>query len=46
MSGTSTIAQIFVPLMRPISGNGTLPTPVHILLRILSYHIGIVNLRK
>ena len=34
------------PLMRPISGNVTLPTPVHILLRILFYHIGIVNLRK
>ena len=34
------------PLMRPISGNVTLPTPVRILLGILTYHIGIVNLRK
>ena len=32
--------------MRPILGNVTLPTPVHILLRTLTYHIGIFNLRK
>ena len=32
--------------MRPILGNVTLPTPVHILLRTLAYHIGIVNFRK
>ena len=30
----------------PISGNVTLPTPVRILIRKLTYHIGIVNLRK
>ena len=34
------------PLMRPISGNVTLPTPVRILLGKLTYHIGIVNLRN
>ena len=32
--------------MRPISGNVTLPTPVRIILEILTYHIDIVNLRK
>ena len=32
--------------MRPILGNVTLPTPFHILLRTLTYHKGIVNLRK
>ena len=32
--------------MRPISGNVTLPTPVRILLGKLTYHIGIVNLKK
>ena len=34
------------PLIRPLSGNVTLPAPVRILLGILTYHIGIVNLRK
>ena len=34
------------PLIRPLSENVTLPTPVHILLGILTYHIGIVNLRE
>ena len=36
----------FWPLMRPILGNVTLPTHVYILLRILTYHIGTVNLGK
>ena len=36
----------FWHLIRPIKGNVTLPTPVRILLRTLTYHIGIVNLRK
>ena len=35
-----------LPLMRPISGNVTLPAPVHILLRIPTYHMSLVNLRK
>ena len=34
------------PLIRPLLGNVTLPTPVRILLGKLTYHIGIVNLRK
>ena len=34
------------PLIRPLSGNVTLSTPVRILLGKLTYHIGIVNLRK
>ena len=34
------------PLMRPISGNVTLPTPVFILLRTLTYHMSSANLRK
>ena len=36
----------FWPLVHPILGNVTLPTPFHILLRTLAYHIGIVNFRK
>ena len=34
------------PLIHPLSGNVTLPTPVHTLLEMLTYHIDIVNLRK
>ena len=34
------------PLMVPISGNVTPPTPVKILLRIPTYHMRIVILRK
>ena len=34
------------PNTRPLSENVTLPTPVRILLGILTYHNGKVNLRK
>ena len=36
---------VFVP-NAPLLGYVTLPTPVHILLVILNYHIGIFNLIK
>ena len=36
----------FWPLMSPISGNMTLPTPVYILLMVLTCHMSLVNLRK
>ena len=34
------------PLWDPISGNVTISTPAHISLRVSSYHISIVILRK